>query len=312
VLGAGGTVGHSYHAGTLAALAEAGWDARDAAVIVGTSIGALTGALLRAGVSPADLYARVIGEPMSSAGRELLGEAAWSTIACDLQRGRTPIGRPASLQLLRRLARRPSRTRAGLLLAALTPTGPLPTEPMVDAFNRMLGGAWPDRTLWVCAVDLDNGNRVILGPEDGPAVDVGTAVAASSAAPSVFAPVVVDGRRLVDGGLHSPANADVLADALDELDAVVVSAPMGIGARPGRRGADLPGRLLNHWTTWRELGRIREAGVPVTVYEPGASELELMHYDAFDPTHRVEIARRAHDAAAGRRLSPAEWTVATG
>jgi NTE family protein len=128
----------------------------------------------------------------------------------------------------------------------------------------------------------------------------------------VFAPVVVDGRRLVDGGLHSPANADVLADALDELDAVVVSAPMGIGARPGRRGADLPGRLLNHWTTWRELGRIREAGVPVTVYEPGASELELMHYDAFDPTHRVEIARRAHDAAAGRRLAPAEWTVATG
>ena len=32
VLGAGGTVGHAYHAGTLAALAEAGWDARDARV----------------------------------------------------------------------------------------------------------------------------------------------------------------------------------------------------------------------------------------------------------------------------------------
>ena len=89
------------------ALAEAGWDARDAAVIVGTSIGALTGALLRAGVAPADLYARVTGEPMSSAGRALLaGSAAWSTIACDLRRGRTPIGRPASLHLLGQLAGR--------------------------------------------------------------------------------------------------------------------------------------------------------------------------------------------------------------
>src|SRR5205823_2072816 len=154
--------------------------------------------------------------------------------------------------------------------------------------------------LWVCAVDLDNGQRVVFGRDDGPVIDVGTAVAASSAAPSLFDPVVVEGRRLVDGGLHSPANADVLADAIDELDGVVVSAPMGIGSRPGRSGADLPGRLLNHWTTWRELRRFHEAGVPVTVFEPGAAELELMHYDAFDLTHRVEIARRAHDAALGR------------
>ena len=57
--------------------------------------------------------------------------------------------------------------------------------------------------------------------------------------------------------------------------------------------------------TWRELGRVREAGVPVTVFEPGASELELMHYDAFDLTHRVDVARRAHDAAAARVTAPA-------
>jgi NTE family protein len=139
---------------------------------------------------------------------------------------------------------------------------------------------------------------VILGPEDGPAVDIGTAVAASIAVPAVFEPVVVDGRRLVDGGLHSPANADVMADALGEIDSVIVSAPMGIGSRPGRLGADLPGRFLNHWTTEKELGRLRDAGLPVTVIEPGASELEFMHYNAFDLTHRDEIARRAYAAVA--------------
>jgi NTE family protein len=291
--------------GTLAALADAGWDARDAAVIVGTSIGAVTGALLRADVAPADLYARVTGKPMSGDSRLVLAANAWSTITCDVQRARTPLGRPASLQLLPHLVRRPWRTRAGLLLAAVTPSGPVSTKPIADAVNDMLVG-WPAHALWVCAVDLDDGERRVLGQKSGPAIDVGTAVAASSAVPALFQPVMVGGHRLVDGGLHSPANADVLADALDELDAVVVSAPMGIGSQPGRLGVDLPGRLLNHWTTWRELRTFRDASVPITIFEPDASELELMHYNAFDLTHRAEIARRAYEAAAATLLAQSD------
>ena len=42
----------------------------------------------------------------------------------------------------------------------------------------------------------------------------------------------------------------------------------------------------------------------MTVFEPGAAELELMHYDAFDLTYRVEIARRAHDAVGRRERLP--------
>ena len=283
--------------GALAALADGGWDARDADVIVGTSIGAVTGALLRSRVSPGDLYARVTGRPVSEDSRSRLAAATWATMMCDLQRGRTPLGRPASPRLFFHLVRRPWRTRAGVLLAAVTPSGRASTVPLVNAVNELLG-AWPSAPLWVCAVDLDSGERVILGQRDSLATDVGTAVAASTVAPAVFEPVAVDGYRLVDGGLHSPANADVITDALDELDAVVVSAPMGIGSQPGRLGADLPGRALNHWTTWRELRRVREAGVPLTVFEPDASLLELMHYNAFDLTHRAEIAHRAYEMAA--------------
>ena len=45
MLGAGGAVGHAFHAGVLAALSdETGWDAGDAEVIVGTSAGSLVGA----------------------------------------------------------------------------------------------------------------------------------------------------------------------------------------------------------------------------------------------------------------------------
>jgi NTE family protein len=301
VLGAGGTVGHAYHAGTLAGLAEAGWDARRAGLIIGTSIGALTGALLRAGLSPADMYARVVGDPLSAEGRSILEEVeGWWEFSCDMPRGRTPLGRPASLRLMAHLARRPWRTRAGLLLAALTPGGSVSTGALADELDRVLGGAWPEPPLWVCALDLDTGERVVLGPPGGPAVGVGTAVAASSAVPAVFEPVTVEGHRLVDGGLHSPANADVLMDAIEDLDAVVASVPMGVEADPGRLGVDLPGRFLNHWTTSRELAPVRRAGVEATVFEPGRSELELMHYDAFDLTHRAAIARRAYETARAR------------
>jgi len=311
VLGAGGPVGHAFHTGVLAALQEGGWDAREASVIVGTSIGAVTGALLRAGVSPEDLYARATGRPMSEDGAARAGNGGgWALMTCDLQRSGTGIGRPSSPRLLAHFLRRPSRTRAGLLLAALTPSGAVSSAPVADEIDEMLGRSWPDRPFWVCAVCLDTGERVILGQPGGPAIDVGTAVAASIGVPAVFQPVVVDGRRLVDGGLHSPANADVIADAIDQIDSVIVSAPMGIGSAPGRVGIDVPGRYVNHWTTEKELRRVRDAGLPVTVFEPGPSELEVMRYNAFDLTRRDEIARRAYEHV-GSQLHKALVTVSS-
>ena len=69
VLGAGGVVGHAYHAGTLATIAEVtGWDPRTAAVIVGTSAGSGVGATLRAGLAAHDFAARITGEPLSPEG----------------------------------------------------------------------------------------------------------------------------------------------------------------------------------------------------------------------------------------------------
>ncbi|HEY2430787.1 MAG TPA: patatin-like phospholipase family protein [Acidimicrobiales bacterium] len=309
MLGAGGTVGHAFHAGTLAALAEAGWDARDATVIVGTSTGAVTGALLRAGMSPADMAARVTGGTVSATGRRLLDEGGgWPTFTADMAHGSGRPLRPSSPRLLAELARRPWRARPGIILAALTAAGSVSTRPIADGFNHLFGECWPDRPLWVCAVDLDRGERVVFGHPDAPETDVGTAVAASSAVPTFFEPVVVAGRRFIDGGAHSPVNGDVIADALGELDAVVVSAPMGIGGPPGRVGVDLPGRLLNHFFAVHELRRVARSGVLVLGFEPHASELELMHYNAFDPTHRSEIVRRAFAAArerAGALLAPA-------
>src|SRR6516165_6415165 len=73
VLGAGGVVGHAFHAGALAALAdETGWDPRRAEIVVGTSAGSVAGALLRAGFSARDLYEEArAGRPSWRARRRL-------------------------------------------------------------------------------------------------------------------------------------------------------------------------------------------------------------------------------------------------
>ena len=55
-----------------------------------------------------------------------------------------------------------------------------------------------------------------------------SAVAASCAVPGVYPPVTIDGRRYVDGGMRSAANAD-LASGYDRL---VVLAPIARGVGP--------------------------------------------------------------------------------
>ena len=75
VLGAGGTVGHAFHAGVLTALAEVcGWDARRADVVVGTSAGSVVAALLRAGMPPADLVRA--GQPAAAVARRVRRSSA--------------------------------------------------------------------------------------------------------------------------------------------------------------------------------------------------------------------------------------------
>src|SRR5262249_61295566 len=73
VLGAGGAVGHAFHAGVLAALEhEMTWKPDSAEVIVGTSAGSVVAALIRAGCTASDLANASLGEPLSPAGGALL------------------------------------------------------------------------------------------------------------------------------------------------------------------------------------------------------------------------------------------------
>src|SRR5206468_10156571 len=98
-----------------------------------------------------------------------------------------------------RAARRPWTIRPGVLIAATLPAGRIPTESIAVGLRRVYGTAWATRLLWICAVRLDAGERVVFGRDGAPTATVPDAVRASCAIPPILEPVAIDGGPYGDG-----------------------------------------------------------------------------------------------------------------
>lgn len=301
VLGAGGVAGHAFHVGVLRALQEAtGWDPRRAEIVVGTSAGSVIGLGLRAGLAAPDLFARTVGEPLSAEADRLLAplpppseEAWWARTL----RPRIPV--PAAPVLLARLLATPWRIRPGVALAAMAPEGRLDISRISEDADALLASAGGSvGGLWVVAVRLGDGRRVVFGRPGGRVPEGwtwGQAVAASCAIPGFFSPVVINGTRLVDGGAHSPTNVDLLVR--EALDLVIVSSPMSSVRTAGRRSLDVPVRAAYRLRLAAEVARLRRAGVSVVVFQPTAPVLSAAGLNAMNPALRVPVARASYGAA---------------
>jgi len=278
VLGAGGIVGQAYHAGVLAVLEqELGWDPRRAEVIVGSSAGSVTGAALRLGVAASDLAARAAGRPLSAAGAAFFAavdgadEALPVPSVGDLLQG-WHLPSPA---LLARTIRRPWAARPSAIAGTLLPSGRYDLRERTRVLDGF-GPGWPPG-LWICAARRDDGRRVVFGRPGAPFALLSDAVAASCAIPSYFAPVPIGTRHYIDGGVHSPTNADVLTHA--GLDVVIIVSPMS-AAHGASRGADAGVRWALHRRLEREIRRLRAQGTTVVRFEPGPDTLAVMGLNA--------------------------------
>jgi NTE family protein len=299
VLGGGGLTGTAFHAGVIAGLAEHGWDAREAEVVVGTSAGSTSAILLRSGLPPADFVARMTGEPPSPEGARVL-DGIGPVRAPRLLGPRA--SRPASPALLRALARRPWAYRPAHLAAGLLPAG---TRDVTDSVAGVgsLFAVWPARPTWIVAVRLTDGARVVFGRDAS--ATVRDAVSASCAIPGYFAPIPVDGQPHVDGGVWSTHNLDLVAGL--GLDVVVVSAPMATDSALARD----PGNALRVGVRARldrEAAQVRRGGTPVVVVAPDRRLRDVMGTASMRIERRGPVARATRDlvghlAAAGR-LAP--------
>lgn len=290
VLGAGGIVGGAFHEGVLRAITDAtGWDPRDAAIIVGTSVGSHAGAMLRAGSSTS-------GEAPAG-GRTQPAETA-------------PQARryaPASPRMVVRGLTRPGSVRVGAMLAGMLPAGQTSFAGAAAQIDRLHRNGWPDQPLWLPAVRLRDGALVVFGREGSPPASVGQAVAASCAVPGYFSPVTIDGERYIDGGVHSATNADLLAGA--DLDLVLVSSPMGAARGAMSVTAHLQGRGYMRFRLAAEARAVRRSGIDLVAFSPTADDLPIMGWNALSGARRNEIMERAYESAA-RRLRDARWREA--
>jgi NTE family protein len=304
VLGAGGVVGGAFHAGVLAAIAEGtGWDPRTATIVVGTSAGSIAAASLRAGLSAADMLARAQDLPLSTAGQRLLaqvGPPAHPPAFRPARRGGLSPSQVAGV--LGRAVARPFAARPMALLAGLLPEGAVSTDLISGPMGALFPSHWPDAPLWLCTVRQRDGRRVVFGRGDrrGPLPDV---VAASCAIPSFFTPVMIDGEAYVDGGVHSPTNADVLRR--EDLDLVLVVSPMSVSGRGLRVAVDQPVRRWSAALLDTEARRLRREGMHVVAFQPTRDDASVMGANAMDPSRRAAVAGHARESTL-RRLSRAD------
>ena len=303
VLGAGGVAGGAFHAGVLSALYEVtGWDPRTAEVIVGTSAGSIAGASLRAGLSAPDLLARSLGRPLSAAGARLMS-AIGAPMRPPSFRGTRP-GLPSAGELTATLARaaaRPFAARPAALLAGLLPEGQVASEFIADAMAMLHPHGWPAKPLWVCAVRRSDGVLEVFGRDERPRL--ADAVAASCAIPGFFRPMEIDGEQFIDGGVHSPTNADLLADGSLALDLVIVSSPMSYTGSRMRMAQ--PSRQWSRLLLDAEALRLRRRRIPVIAFQPTADDVAVMGLNAMDPDRRAQIAEQIHSSTL-RRLDRAD------
>jgi NTE family protein len=265
--------------GVLRAMDEAGLTPTE---IVGTSAGALVGALAASGLS----YEEIVPRVFSVGRRELAALARWSVLARGLSA--PSVLRPQPVEaLLHRLL--PANSFAALRLP-----------------------------LRIAAVDADSGELVVFGAGGRTDCTVVEAVMASMALPLYLPPVWIGGRRFVDGGLLEVLPLDLAARTAADLVVAVDVGPVAVAPPPGTPLG--PALLAAHdramaivmasqraraVATWRSA----ERRPPLVLVEP---DVDPHGTFAFERTAEfIEAGYRAgHAALAGRGRAdrrPGAW-----
>jgi NTE family protein len=287
VLGAGGALGASWTVGALTALQDfAGWDARTADLLVGTSAGSICAAFLGSGVSVDSMRNHQLGAPAP--------DDPHIDYQYEADRAYPPLPRLrlGSRSLLVHTAMHPRQVTPMAAVSALLLEGRGSLDRIGAIIDQVAEpGTWPDTATWIIAMDYNNGRRVAFGRDDAPATDLTSAVKASCSIPGWYAPVTIEGRRYVDGGACSPTSLDLLDG--QGLDVVYVLSPMTSFDmdHPSRAAARVE-RYFRRVVTkrlHREAEKVRAAGTEVVMLSPGAEDLEGFGANLMDPRRRIRV-----------------------
>lgn len=260
VLGGGGVTGIAWELGLIAGLAAEGVDLTAVDMIIGTSAGSVVGADIASGEDPEELYRRQLeppaGEIAARMGVSLLARWGWIFLTT-----------PDPVRTRRRIGK--------LALAART----VPEAERRKVFEtRLTKHDWPAQPLKVTAIDAVTGEFVQFDATgDASLVD---AVGASCAVPGVWPPVTINGRKFIDGGMRSSANADLAAG----YQRVVIIAPLPRGTKR------MPG-------PYQQAKALVAGGAQVVVVSPDKAAVAAIGRNVLDPAHRASAARAGRTQA---------------
>jgi predicted acylesterase/phospholipase RssA len=326
VLGGGGFTGGVYEIGALRALdlLAVNSTVNNFDVYVGTSAGSFIAALCANGVTPEEMMRVVTGQGKATFKDIDIGDLLRPNLLEFARKGALMPLR--ALSLARDLLSQPggvSLMDVVMGLADALPSG-LYTGEGIERYLRDVLSE-PGRTddfgqlaceLYLTATDLDTCERVVLGVDGAEDVPISTAVRASGALPMVYAPVMVNGRDLIDGGMVSTTNLDIAIEAGAKL--VVVINPIvpfvndfseqinTLRGRRPRRVSDMgfaqigyqSFKLLAHQRL-HELAKSweqRYPGVDIVLIEPEPSDKLMFQTSMMSFTSRVEIARHGFES----------------
>jgi NTE family protein len=326
VLGGGGFTGGVYEIGALRALdlLAVNSSVNQFDVYVGTSAGSFIAALCANGVTPEEMMRVVTRQGKPSIKEIDIGDLLRPNLLEFARKGALMPLR--AVTLARQLLSQPggvSLMDVVMGLADGLPSGLYSGAGIEEYLQKVLNE--PGRTdnfadlaceLYLAATDLDTCERVVFGVEGFEDVPISTAVRASGALPMVYAPVQVNDRELIDGGIVSTTNLDLAVQAGAKF--VVVINPIvpfvndfsdtirTLRGRRPRRISDMGfaqigyqvfklvahqrlHELAKHWEE-------RYPGVDIVLIEPEPTDELMFQTSMMSFASRVQIARHGFES----------------
>jgi NTE family protein len=326
VLGGGGFTGGVYEIGALRALdlLAVNSTVNQFDIYVGTSAGSFIAALCANGVTPEEMMRAVAHQGSQPFADIDLGDLLRPNVV-ELVRKGALLPLRAAMLARQLIFQRGDMSLMDLLLglAQTLPSGLYTGTGIERYLHEMLGEA--GRTddfrelaneLYITATDLDTCERIVFGSEGHDGVPISTAVRASGALPMVYAPVRLEGRELVDGGIVSTTNLDIAVEAGAKLVVVINPVVPFVndftkeirtlrGLRP-RRVTDMgfpqigyqAFKMLAHRGLHEAAARWEERypGVDIVLIEPEPTDELMFQTSMMNFTSRIDIAKHGFES----------------
>jgi NTE family protein len=323
VLAGGGLTGAVYEIGALRAIDDllVDYTVNDFDVYVGTSAGALVGAMLANGLSPETMLRAIAGDDPDYP--PIARDDIFHYNPTDLARWGLRLPQSIFGALSHYVRNLDDMTLFDLMwsLSESLPPGLYDNLAIERYVRRILYGTGLTndfrelrRDLHIIATDLDNGQRAVFGRHERGHVPISMAVAASSALPVVYKPVRIGDHEYVDGGLRGTASLDLAIehgarlivcinplvpfDNSDHAELPFHGVESSFLSEKGFTAiASQVGRIASHAGLHYQIKQLRKAHpeVEIILIEPRRQDYRMFFSNTMRYSARVEVARHGFE-----------------